>query len=110
MLTERQVNGLSIVPCAQADGMGNTVAVSRCADPVRLEKLQRKAALELGLLSEMAQAGMRVGDLKRAGVLGSTSLAWHIGRAVYQAKQEKTSIVDAIVSRLDIQSVEASEQ
>ncbi|KAK7424518.1 hypothetical protein QQX98_000483 [Neonectria punicea] len=91
------VNGLPIVPCAQADGMGNTVAVSRCDDPIRLEKLQRKAALELGLLSQMAQAGMRVGDLKRCGVLGSTSLAWHIGRAIYQARQEKTSIVNAIL-------------
>ncbi|KAM6518928.1 hypothetical protein FSOLCH5_007693 [Fusarium solani] len=91
------VNGLSIVPCAQADGMGNTVAVSKCEDPVRLEKLQRKAALELGLLSQMSQCGMRVGDLKKYAVLGSTSLAWHIGRAIYQARQEKTSIVDAIL-------------
>ncbi|RSM09901.1 hypothetical protein CEP52_003869 [Fusarium oligoseptatum] len=91
------VNGLSIVPCAQADGMGNTVAVSKCEDPIRLEKLQRKAALELGLLSQMSQSGMRVGDLKKYAVLGSTSLAWHIGRAIYQARQEKTSIVDAIL-------------
>ncbi|KAH7258779.1 hypothetical protein B0J15DRAFT_583674 [Fusarium solani] len=91
------VNGLSIVPCAQADDMGNTVAVSKCEDPVRLEKLQRKAALELGLLTQMSQCGMRVGDLKKYAVLGSTSLAWHIGRAIYQARQEKTSIVDAIL-------------
>ncbi|KAL6354068.1 hypothetical protein LRP88_12620 [Fusarium phalaenopsidis] len=94
------INGLSIVPCAQADGMGNKVAVSKCEDPVRLEKLQRKAALELGLLSQMSQSSMRVGDLKKYAVLGSTSLAWHIGRAIYQARQEKTSIVDAIVSTL----------
>lgn len=94
------VNGLPIVPCAQADGMGNTVAVSRCDDPIHLEKLQRKVTLELGLLTQIAQAGMRVGDLKRCGVLGSTSLAWHIGRAIYQARQEKTSIVDAIVRTL----------
>ncbi|RSL59960.1 hypothetical protein CEP54_007019 [Fusarium duplospermum] len=91
------VNGLPIVPCAQADGMGNTVAVSKCEDPIRLEKLQRKAALELGLLSQMSQSGMRVGDLKKYAVLGSTSLAWYIGRAIYQARQEKTSIVDAIL-------------
>ncbi|KAM0420343.1 hypothetical protein ACHAPT_011885 [Fusarium lateritium] len=91
------VNGLPIVPCAQADGMGNTVAVSKCEDPIRLEKLQRKAALELGLLSQMSQSGMRVGDLKKYAVLGSTSLAWHIGQAIYQARQEKTSIVDAIL-------------
>ncbi|KAM6518983.1 hypothetical protein FALCPG4_012641 [Fusarium falciforme] len=91
------VNRLSIVPCAQADGMGITVAVSKCEDPIRLEKLQRKAALELGLLGQMSQSGMRVGDLKKYAVLGSTSLAWHIGHAIYQARQEKTSIVDAIL-------------
>lgn len=90
-------HGLPICPCAQSDGMGNTVAVSRCDDPERLERLQRRAALELGLLSQMAQAGLRVGDLKRCGVLGSTSLAWYIGKEIYQARQEKTSIVDAIV-------------
>jgi DUF917 family protein len=40
--------------------------------------------------------------------LGTTSLAWYIGRAVYLAKQEKTDIMKAIVRALPLLSVKRS--
>ncbi len=41
---------------------------------------------------------MDVATAKRVACLGTTSLAWYIGHAVYQARQEKRSIMDAIVA------------
>lgn len=91
------VYGMSGTPCAQSDGMGNVVTVNKCSDFRKLEKIHRKAGHELGLFSQMVLPPISVKDAKRVGTLGTTSLAWYIGRAVYLARQEKTSIMKAIV-------------
>lgn len=63
-----------------------------------MEKIHRKAGLELGLFSQLVCPPMTAERVKQVGTLGTTSLAWYIGHAVYLAKQQKTSIMDAIVS------------
>lgn len=77
--------------------MGNTVTVNKCQDFRKLEKIHRKAGQELGLFSQMVIPPISVRDVKRVGTLGTTSLAWYIGRAVYLARQQNTSITKAIV-------------
>lgn len=77
--------------------MGNVVTVNRCHDFRKLEKIHRKAAQEIGLFSQMAIPPMTVKQVKKVGTLGTTSLAWRIGRAVYLARQQNTSIMKAIV-------------
>ncbi|KAF4125452.1 N-methylhydantoinase A/oxoprolinase/acetone carboxylase, beta subunit [Geosmithia morbida] len=84
-------------PCTQADGMGNTVTVNKAKDFQKMEKIHRKAGQELGLFSEMVIPPISVKDTKRVGTLGTTSLAWYIGRAVYLARQQNTSIGKAII-------------
>ncbi|KKY24432.1 putative n-methylhydantoinase a acetone beta subunit [Phaeomoniella chlamydospora] len=90
--------GLSATPCTQSDGNGNVVTVNKAADMHKLEKIHRKAGHELGLFSQLVIPPITVKDTKKVGTLGTTSLAWYIGKAVYQARQEKTSIMDAIVN------------
>ncbi|KAK8222591.1 hypothetical protein BKA81DRAFT_296263, partial [Phyllosticta paracitricarpa] len=92
------VFGKSITPCTQADGQGNTVTVNKCADMRRVEKIHRKAALEIGLFSEMVPAPLTVREIKEVGTLKTTSLAWNIGRAVFMARREKRDIMKAIVT------------
>lgn len=92
------VFGKSLAPCTQADGNGNTVTVHKASDSQKLEKIHRKAGQELGLFSQMVSPALTVEETKTTGTLGTTSLAWYIGRAVYLAKQEKTDIMEAIVS------------
>lgn len=77
--------------------MGNTVTVNKAQDFHKLEKIHRKAGLELGLFSQLTIAPLTVKDVKEVGTLRTTSLAWHIGRAVYLARREKTDIMKAIV-------------
>ncbi|KAK7516897.1 uncharacterized protein IWZ02DRAFT_422916 [Phyllosticta citriasiana] len=91
------VFGKSITPCTQADGQGNTVTVNKCADTRRVEKIHRKAALEIGLFSEMVPAPLTVREVKEVGTLKTTSLAWNIGRAVFMARREKRDIMKAII-------------
>lgn len=82
--------------------MGNVVTVNKCRDIRKLEKIHRKAGQEIGLFSQMVIPPLTVKDTKRVGTLGTTSLAWYIGRAVYLAKQQNTSIMKAIVSLVSI--------
>ncbi|RDW74917.1 hypothetical protein BP6252_06059 [Coleophoma cylindrospora] len=89
--------GRSATPCVQSDGMGNTVAVLKADNMHKLERIHRKAALEIGLFSQMAPAPLTIKDVREVGTLGTMSLAWYIGRGVYQARQEKTSIIQAIL-------------
>ncbi|KAK3076099.1 hypothetical protein LTS18_013925, partial [Coniosporium uncinatum] len=89
--------GKSLTPCTQADGNGNTVTVHKASDSQKLEKIHRKAGQELGLFSQMVSPALTVEETKTTGTLGTTSLAWYIGRAVYLAKQEKTDIMEAII-------------
>ncbi|KAJ9137866.1 Hydantoin utilization protein A [Pleurostoma richardsiae] len=84
-------------PCTQADGNGNVVTVNKAADSRKVEKIHRKAGHELGLFSQLVIPPMTVGFCKKVACLGTTSLAWHIGRAVYRARQEKTDIMEAIM-------------
>lgn len=85
-------------PATQADGNGNVVTVNRSVDIRKVEKIHRKAGHELGLFSQLVIPPMSVEMAKRVACLGTTSLAWRIGRAVYQARQEKRDIMKAIVS------------
>lgn len=78
--------------------MGNVVTVHKASSAAKLEKIHRKAGQELGLFSQMVNPPMTVKETKTMGTLGTTSLAWYIGRAVYLAKQEKTDIMKAIVN------------
>ena len=94
--------GKAVTPCTQADGMGNTVTVNKGADLHKVEKIHRKAGLELGLFSQLAIAPLTVKEVKEVGTLGTTSLAWYIGRAVFQARREKRDIMKAIVSIAEI--------
>lgn len=94
------VYGKPLAPCTQADGNGNVVTVHKASDARKLEKIHRKAGQELGLFSQMIPPPLTVEDTKKYGTLGTTSLAWRIGRAVFLAKQEKTNIVKAIVSNI----------
>lgn len=90
--------GFALAPCTQADGNGNVVTVHKSTSVSKLEKIHRKAGHELGLFSQMVPPPISIKDTKKVATLGTTSLAWYIGRAVYLAKQEKTDIMKAVVS------------
>lgn len=76
------------------------MTVHKASDWRKLEQIHRKAGLELGLFSQLVSPPVTVKRVKEVATLGTTSLAWYIGKAVYQAKQEKTNVMKAIVSDL----------
>lgn len=73
------------------------VTVTKAADLRKVEKIHRKTSYELGLFSQMVIPPITVADCKRVACLRAISLAWHIGRAVCLARQEKTDVIQAII-------------
>ncbi|KAH3943079.1 hypothetical protein HBH53_179370 [Parastagonospora nodorum] len=90
------VYGHALSPCVLSDARGNTSVVMHTDTPSRLEKLLRSAAIELGLGCAVCANPLPGSVIKSYGVPNTLSLAWYLGRAVHNARKNKTAYVDAI--------------
>ncbi|PHH87207.1 hypothetical protein CDD83_9183 [Cordyceps sp. RAO-2017] len=90
------VYGYELVPCAITDAAGNVAVAMSTDTPIRLEKLIRNTAVELGLTCASSSNPLPGSAIKAHGVPNTLSQAWYLGRAVHQARRNKTSYVDAI--------------
>ncbi|KAK7417608.1 hypothetical protein QQX98_004429 [Neonectria punicea] len=90
------VYGHSLVPCVLSDARGNSSVVMNTDSPVRLERILRTTAIELGLGCAVCANPLPGSAVKSHGVPNTLSLAWYLGRAVHLARRKKTSYVDAI--------------
>ncbi|WYZ36832.1 hypothetical protein EsH8_II_000338 [Colletotrichum jinshuiense] len=90
------VYGHPLTPCALSDAKGNVSVVMSTDTPVRLERLLRTAAIELGLGCAVCARPLPGSAIKSHGVLNTLSQAWYLGRAVHMARRKKSSYIDAI--------------
>ncbi|KAL6233634.1 hypothetical protein BDW75DRAFT_241860 [Aspergillus navahoensis] len=90
------VYGHSLVPCALSDARGNISVVMNTDSPVRLEKILRTTAIELGLACAVCANPLPGSAIKTHCVPNTLSQAWYLGRAVHMAQHKKTNLVDAI--------------
>ncbi|KAH6668150.1 hydantoinase [Plectosphaerella plurivora] len=93
------VYGHPLTPCAVTDARGNVNIVMSTDTPIRLEKLMRTAAIELGLGCAATARPLPGSAIKSHGVPNTISQAWRLGRAVHLARRTKTPLVDAIFSQ-----------
>ncbi|POR39400.1 Hydantoin utilization protein A [Tolypocladium paradoxum] len=93
------VYGYPLVPCAITDAAGNVSVVMSTDTPVRLEKVMRTTAVELGLTCASGTNPLPGSAIKEYGVPNTLSQAWYLGRAVHLAMRNKASYVDAIVRK-----------
>ncbi|KAL1859075.1 hypothetical protein VTK73DRAFT_7594 [Phialemonium thermophilum] len=85
-----------ITPCALTDAKGNVSVIMEADSPVRVEKLLRTTAVELGLGCAVVARPLDGEVVKRYAVPNTISQAWYLGRAVQLARRSKTNLVDAI--------------
>ncbi|PHH59956.1 hypothetical protein CDD81_2355 [Ophiocordyceps australis] len=90
------VYGYPLEPCSITDGAGNVSVVMNTDSPLRLERLMRASAIELGLACASSSNPLTGAIVKAYGVPNTLSQAWYLGRAVHLARRNKTSYVDAI--------------
>ncbi|KAH6896634.1 hypothetical protein B0T10DRAFT_161139 [Thelonectria olida] len=90
------VYGHSLAPCVLADARGNSSVVMNTDSPMRLERILRTTAIELGLGCAVCAKPLPGSVIKSHGVPNTVSLAWYLGRAVHLARRNKINYVDAI--------------
>ncbi|EIN06702.1 Hydantoinase/oxoprolinase [Punctularia strigosozonata HHB-11173 SS5] len=77
----------SLVPCAIADGVGNSVLLPSTSDQWMVETLLRGACTSMGSKAGVSMAPLSAKTCREYGVTRSVSQAWRIGRAVALCRQ-----------------------
>ncbi|KAF2018408.1 DUF917-domain-containing protein [Aaosphaeria arxii CBS 175.79] len=90
------VYGYPLVPCVLSDARGNISVTVNTDSPIRLEKMLRSNAIELGLACAVCANPLPGSVIKSYGIPNTLSLAWYLGRATHLARRVKRSYIDAI--------------
>ncbi|KAH3669216.1 hypothetical protein OGAPHI_001337 [Ogataea philodendri] len=73
-------------PCALSDGNGTTLLLSEAISDVIVEQVFRASLSEIGAHCAMVSF-MNGKDISDKSIFNTTSLAWRVGRAVHEARQ-----------------------
>ncbi|KAL5433083.1 hypothetical protein PMIN06_011793 [Paraphaeosphaeria minitans] len=90
------VYGHPLVPCVLSDARGNKSVVMDVDSPIRLEKMLRDTAVELGLACAVCANPLPGSVIKSYAIPNTISLAWYLGRAIHIARRSKQNHTDAI--------------
>ncbi|KAL5520937.1 hypothetical protein ACEPAF_2940 [Sanghuangporus sanghuang] len=94
-------NGL--YPVSAADGVGNCMIVPTARNSPIVEDILRAACTVLGSSVALSISPLRASELKQHAILGTTSQAWRIGRAIALCRKNSNmrGIPDAITALQD---------
>ncbi|EED18300.1 conserved hypothetical protein [Talaromyces stipitatus ATCC 10500] len=90
------VYGHPITPCVLADAKQNVGVVMNAESNTRVEGMLRSQCVNLGLKAAVAAVPLSCDIIKQYCIPNTVSQAWYIGRAVHQARRNKTNIVKSI--------------
>ena len=96
-MTSFAVAGLQCYPLAMADIRDNEVIIKTAHDWKWMERVSRKICTELGSLAATCKAPRSGAEVKRHGILHTTSKAISLGKAVTRARREHADPVEAIL-------------
>src|SRR6266480_2902866 len=96
-MTSFAVGGLSPAPLTSVDPRGNEVIVTRAADWKWMERTSRKVCTEFGSVASTCKAPRRGAEVKRWGILGTTTKAIRLGQAVMEANRRHLDPVETVL-------------
>jgi DUF917 family protein len=96
-MTSFAVGGLSPAPLTSVDPRGNEVIVTRAADWKWMERTSRKVCTEFGSVASTCKAPRRGAEVKRWGILGTTTKAIRLGQAVMEANRRHQDPIATIL-------------
>ena len=97
-MTSFAVGDLQPWPLSMVDPRGIEGIVARVPSWKWMERLSRKMCVELGSIAATCKAPRTGADVKRWGILHTTTRAIALGRAVRQAQREHRDPIDAILA------------
>ncbi len=97
-MTSFAIHDLQMYPLTLADVRDNAVVVARAASWKWMERLSRKACVEVGSIASTCKAPRTGKEIKECAILGSTTKAIGIGRAVQAARRvHRRDPIDAVL-------------
>jgi DUF917 family protein len=96
-MTSFAIGGLRPFPLTLADVRDNEVIVARAASWKWMERLSRKACVEVGSTAATCKAPRSGREVKEWGILNTTTQAIRLGRVVREARRLKTDPVRALL-------------
>jgi DUF917 family protein len=96
-MTSFAIHDLRMYPLTLADVRDNAVIVARAASWKWMERLSRKACVEVGSIASTCKAPRTGKEVKDCAILGSTTKAIGIGRAVQAARRAHRDPIAAIL-------------
>ncbi|MCF8469037.1 MAG: DUF917 domain-containing protein [Sneathiella sp.] len=96
-MTSFSAAGLQCYPLAMADIRNNEILIKTADSWKWMERISRKICTELGSTASTCKAPRSGAEVKKYGVLHTTSKAISLGRAVFEARARHSDPVAAIV-------------
>ncbi|MFS0644432.1 DUF917 domain-containing protein [Siminovitchia sp. 179-K 8D1 HS] len=93
-------NGSHASPAVSVDDRGNMTIIDTQEDNIRAESIARSAAMAYGGISWKASYPLTGKEIKEKSILYSQSIAWEIGRAVKQARENHGDPVEKVIKKL----------
>ena len=96
-MTSFAIHDLTMYPLTLADVRDNAVVVARAASWKWMERLSRKACVEVGSIASTCKAPRTGKEVKECGILYSTSKAIRLGETVQSARRQHRDAVQAVI-------------
>jgi uncharacterized protein len=96
-MTSFAIHDLTMYPLTLADVRDNAVVVARAASWKWMERLSRKACVEVGSIASTCKAPRTGKEVKECGILHSTTKAIRLGQTVQDARRRHQDPVQALV-------------
>jgi uncharacterized protein len=96
-MTSFAIHDLTMYPLTLADVRDNAVVVARAASWKWMERLSRKACVEVGSIASTCKAPRTGKEVKECGILYSTTKAIRLGQTVQDARRRHQDPVQALI-------------
>ncbi len=97
-MTSVAVGNLKCYPFAMADIRDNELIIPRAESWTWMERISRKACTEIGSVAATCKAPRSGDEVKKHGVLYTTSKAIRLGETVLQARREHSDPIEAVLN------------
>lgn len=96
-MTSFAIHDLAMAPLTLADIRDNAVVITRAASWTWMERLSRKACVEVGSVAATCKAPRTGREVKDCAILGTTTKAIRLGEAVQAARRAHRDPVEAVL-------------
>jgi hypothetical protein len=96
-MTSFAIHDLTMYPLTLADVRDNAVVVARAASWKWMERLSRKACVEVGSIASTCKAPRTGKEVKECAILYSTTKAIRLGQTVQEARRRHQDPVQALI-------------